>query len=153
MNKKIQWLPIDEIREPRQLIGEMARVGYFFDDKYEIYIHTDDPGNEPHFHIRDRGTQGAEFHTCVKIKEAMYFRHPGKMDLMNAAMRKNLVAFLRSSPPPKKVSFPTNWDKVIYEWNENNSGMAVDEGQEMPDYLAIVDNLTPKRNVKKKKAT
>lgn len=50
------------------LLCEMARVGYF-GDKYEVYINTNDPGNEPHFHVRDIKTQGEDFHTCVKIKK------------------------------------------------------------------------------------
>lgn len=132
------WIKINE-----NLVLEMARVGYFFDDKYEVYINTDDPGNEPHFHIRDKGTRGQKFHTCVKINDAMYFRHPGKMDLMNTHMRQALVDFLSAVPTKtKKISFPTNWDKVIYEWNENNSNMKVDEEKTMPDYINIVDNLS-----------
>ena len=124
------------------LLCEMARVGYFFDDKYEVYIRTNDPGDEPHFHIRDSCTQGKEFHTCVKIKESMYFRHAGKMDLLNTHEKKALVNFLKATPPKKKnVSFSSNWEKVIYEWNENNSKMQVDEDQIMPDYTKIVDNL------------
>ena len=55
----------------------------------------------------------------MKIKEAAYFRHPGKMDFMNTHTRKALVDFLKATPPPKKkVSFASNWEKVIYEWNE-----------------------------------
>ena len=123
-----------------RLLCEMARVGYF-GDKYEVYINTNDPGNEPHFHVRDIKTQGEDFHACVKIKEAAYFRHPGKMDFMNAHTRKALVDFLKATPPPKKrVSFASNWEKVIYEWNENNSKMNVDEDQPMPDYANIADN-------------
>lgn len=150
MNEKAQieeWARIAErlsASNERQFLCEMARVGYFFGEKYEVYVHTNDPGQEPHFHIRDTGTQGQNFHTCVKIKEAMYFRHSGKMDFMNARMRRELVGFLQSPPPKKKnVSFPTNWDKVIYEWNENNSTMLVDEDQAMPDYIHTAGNLSP----------
>lgn len=126
----------------RGLLCEMARVGYFFRDQYEVYIHTDDPGNEPHFHIRDVSTRGEEFHTCVKIKEAMYFHHDGKEGNLNTHQRKSLMDFLQSSPSKqyKRIDFPTNWDKVIYEWNENNSKTLVDEEQAIPDYTNIVDN-------------
>lgn len=143
-----EW--IKEIAEEMQnqynkehgLICEMARVGYFFRDQYEVYVNTNDPGNEPHFHIRDTSTQGDEFHTCIKIKEAMYFHHDGKEDNLNTHQRKSLHEFLQSKPSKqyKRISFPTNWDKVIYEWNENNSGMIVDEDQAIPDYTNIVDN-------------
>ena len=123
-------------------ICEMARVGFFFTPLYEVYVHTNDPGNEPHFHVRDASTQGGEFHTCVKLKEPVYFHHDGKEDVLNAHMRKALDDFLRSPPSKqyKKISFPTNWDKVVYEWNENNSSMTVDEDLLQPDYTFIADN-------------
>ena len=137
MEKSIQESDASE----NELLGEMARVGCF-GNEYEVYVNTDDPGDEPHFHVRDATTQGREFHTCVKIKEAMYFRHPGKMDVMSALVKKALVDFLKAAPPPRKrVLFTTNWEKVIYEWNENNSRMNVDEDQPMPDYIHIDEDM------------
>lgn len=38
----------EQLRE--SMLLEMAQVG-FVDGKYEVYIHTDDPGNIPHFHM------------------------------------------------------------------------------------------------------
>lgn len=126
-------------KETEHMILEMARVGYFFRDKFEVYIHTDDPGNEPHFHVRDSATQRNEFHTCIKIKTNEYFHHTGKEDVLNSQMRKALVEFLQKEPAKKskKIQFLTNWDKVLYEWNENNSSVEVDEDQLMPNYLSI----------------
>ena len=117
---------------------EMARVGYFFRDKFEVYIHTDDPGNEPHFHIRDASTRGQDFHTCIKILSPEYFHHTGKEDVLNSHEKKALVEFLKEKPTnSKKTAFVSNWDKLVYEWNENNSNVYVDEDMEMPNYMDL----------------
>ena len=141
-----KWKLLDEKekqdKQNSDLFCEMARVGFFFRNQFEVYIRTNDPGNEPHFHIRDSSTQGEEFHTCVKIKEAMYFHHDGKEGVLGTHERKALDDYLRAAPTKqyKRITFPTNWDKVVYEWNENNSTMLVDEDLAQPDYTTIVDN-------------
>lgn len=118
---------------------EMARVGYFFRDQYEVYVHTDDPGNIPHFHIRDSATRGNAFHTCVKILEPTYFHHTGKEDVLNSAQKKALVQFLAEAPAKKnrKAVFSSNWEKLVYEWNENNSESEVPEDLPIPDYAKL----------------
>ena len=151
----MEWMPIEEKEKKdatnRELFCEMARIGLFFMDKFEVYVRTNDLGNEPHFHVRDASTQGEEFHTCVKIKEAMYFHHDGKEDVLGTHERKALDDYLRAAPTKKykRISFPTNWDKVVYEWNENNSTMQVDEDLAQPDYTTIVDNKCAK-NIREK---
>ena len=55
-------------------IREMARTGYFFDNKYEVYVHADDPNDE--------------FDTCVTIGEAVYFRRWGKTGCLEFAYEK-----------------------------------------------------------------
>lgn len=117
-------------------LNEMARVGFI--DEYEIYIHTDDPGNIPHFHIWDKETKGNKFHSCIRIDQAIYFHHTGKEDKLNSKDRKNLVNFLQSSPKNKRYN--TNWELLIDMWNLNNSNIEIPEDQEMPDYRNINDN-------------
>ena len=114
-------------------LWEMSRIGFM--DEYEIYVHTDDPGNIPHFHIWDRTTRGKEFHTCIRIDKAEYFHHTGKEDILNSKDRKDLVKFLQSNPKNKR--FNTNWEVVIDMWNFNNSDKEIDEDQPMPDYTQL----------------
>ena len=64
------------------ILNEMARIGYI--DDLELIIWTDDPGNIPHFHIRDKETKGNNFHCCIRLDEPSYFKHQGKMDVLNA---------------------------------------------------------------------
>ena len=52
------------------ILQEMARIGYV--DNLELIIWTDDPGNIPHFHIRDRSTKGEKFNCCIRIDKAEY---------------------------------------------------------------------------------
>lgn len=74
MNKKRLDEIIDEsikqvITEKRSLLAEMARIGFIGKKgELEVYIRTNDPGNIPHFHVRDTSTMGTEFETCVRIQ-------------------------------------------------------------------------------------
>ena len=62
MNKKRLDEIIDEsikqvITEKRSLLAEMARIGFIGKKgELEVYIRTNDPGNIPHFHVRDTST-------------------------------------------------------------------------------------------------
>lgn len=117
---------------PKPLM-EMARVGFF--DEYEIYIHTDDPGNIPHFHIWDAETKGNKYHTCIKIEVPEYFHHTGKEDILNHKDKKDLMNFLNSKPKNKR--FKTNWEYLVSMWNDNNSKIQVDEDKSIPDYTKL----------------
>lgn len=124
-------------------LNEMARIGFICQRPIlEIYIHTDDPGNIPHFHIRDykkSGQSGNEFHTCVQFKNNEYFHHTGKEDSLNSYQRKELVQFL--SQKYRGRDGYTNWQKLVDDWNDNNSSMQIDEDIPMPNYRIITDNL------------
>lgn len=117
---------------PKPLM-EMARVGFF--DEYEIYIHTDDPGNIPHFHIWDASTKGNKYHTCIRIDKPEYFHHTGKEDILNHKDKKDLMNFLNSKPKNKR--FKTNWEYLVSMWNDNNSKIQVDEDKSIPDYTKL----------------
>lgn len=119
--------------EDDNVILEMARVGFI--NEYEVYIHTDDPGNIPHFHIWDVNTKGKKFHTCIRIDEPKYFHHTGKEDVLNSGDRKDLVMFLNQQPKNKR--FKTNWEYLLSMWNDNNSSVEIDEDIPMPDYTKL----------------
>ena len=114
-------------------LWEMARVGFF--DEYEIYIHTDDPGNIPHFHIWDAETRGNKYHTCIRIDKPKYFHHTGKEDILNSRDKRDLIEFLNSKPRNKR--YDTNWEYLVSMWNDNNSKINVAEDIEMPDYTKL----------------
>lgn len=122
----------EKLRE--SMLLEMARVG-FIDDEYEVYIHTDDPGNIPHFHIWGAETRGQKFHTCIRIESPEYFHHTGKEDYLNSSMRKELVKFLSSKSRNKR--FSTNWEYLISMWNNNNRLINVPEDVTMSDYTKL----------------
>ena len=123
----------EKLRE--SMLLEMARVG-FIADEYEVYIHTDDPGNIPHFHIWDAETRGQKFHTCIRIESPEYFHHTGKEDYLNSNMRKELIKFLKSKPTKLK-RYNTNWEVVVDMWNANNSKANVPDDLPMPDYTKL----------------
>lgn len=137
MNNNI-WKELDKLGEYEKLresmLLEMARVG-FIDNKYEVYIHTDDPGNIPHFHIWDTETRGQKFHTCIRIDSPKYFHHTGKEDVLNSGMRKDLMLFLKSKSKNKR--FSTNWEYLVSMWNDNNSKVQIPEDSPIPDYTKL----------------
>ncbi len=120
---------------------EMARVGFISQSPIlEVYVNTDDPGNIPHFHIRDYkkdGISGNEFHTCIEYRTNKYFHHNGKEDVLNSKLRKILCDFLKRTNEDEVES---NWNILIKEWNRNNSNAKIPTNLPMPDYTTIVDN-------------
>ena len=128
------WDDLEKIDlQESQNLEEMSRVGFV--DTYEIYVNTDDPGNIPHFHIRDSATRGNNFHTCIKICSNEYFHHTGKEDVLRKKDLKKLCKFLSDNSGDDE--FKTNWNVLIFMWNRNNSKMKVDKTQPMPDYTNI----------------
>lgn len=116
-------------------LEEMARVGSY--DEVEVVVFTNDPGNIPHFHIRDISTRGKKFHSCIRLDKAEYFYHTGKEDTLNSSDRKDLVKFLSSKSKSKRFSEFTNWQVLLTMWNMNNSSVEIDEDAEMPNYILI----------------
>lgn len=112
-----------------------ARVGFFGKNgELELYIRTDDAGFIPHFHIRDAATQGERLNTCIEISTNKYFLHGGYSDTLNTKQRKALAEFMESSCDEH---FENNYEKVVYEWNSNNSSMNVVYNGSIPNYREI----------------
>ena len=113
MNKKRLDEIIDEsikqvITEKRSLLAEMARIGFIGKKgELEVYIRTNDPGNIPHFHVRDTSTMGTEFETCVRIQTNAYFLYGRYKDTLNSAERKALAEFMEA--PDVDGHFSSNY--------------------------------------------
>ena len=114
-----------------RFLHERARIGFLGNN--DVFICTDDPGTIPHFHIWDRESKDAKFHTCIKIGCAEYFHHTGTEPALSQSEKENLCAFLKREHKP----FPTNWEYLICMWNDNNDSIHVDENAEMPDYTQM----------------
>lgn len=128
-----EFKELKSINEEERLLQEMARVGYL--GTFEIYVHTDDSGNIPHFHIWDRASRGEEFHTCICIHKASYFHHTGKENTLNSKQRKSLIDFMNDKY--KQDENKTNWRHLLELWNDNNSNVVVSLDLEMPNYLEL----------------
>lgn len=118
-------------------IEGMAQVG-LVDDKYEVYVNTDDGGNIPHFHYRLKNNW-KKFHTCIRITSAEYFHHTGKESILNSKQLKDLIQFLNSSISLDQYNdkFNDNYELIVFMWNINNSAMLVDSNTRMPDYSKL----------------
>lgn len=123
---------IDDLFDEYDILTEMAQIGYI--GPYQIYVHTNDPGNIPHFHIWDLSTRGKNFHTCVRIDCPEYFHPTGKEDVLNSKQRNELITFLQS---PYRERKETIWQHLIDTWNDNNSNVEIDENTSMPNYTEL----------------
>ena len=124
------------IIKEEQSLKEMAKIGSI--DKqvgktggYEIWIYTNDLGNKPHFHIVN---EEKNFSCCVRIDVAEYFIHLSKEDILNSALKKSLVYFLKSKHRKLPI---TNWEYLCACWEDNNSNMPLDDDLQMPNYLEL----------------
>lgn len=124
------------LNEVRERLDEMARVGFF--DEYEVYVHTDDAGHVPHFHLRDATTQGRVFDTCIELKTNKYFHHGGHQGILNSGERKDLAKFMESMNPQLKM---TNYKATCILWNLNNSkdNIEITDDMAIPNYRTLED--------------
>lgn len=121
----------------------IARIGYFGDnDKYEMYVKTDDEETTPHFHIRDTETKGGKFETCVCFETNRYCLHGEYKDVLTPEQQALLKEYMESLSLYKLYALPL---MRIYEWaadmwNINNEATQVslryDSGDDViiPDY-------------------
>jgi hypothetical protein len=130
---------LGSINPPSARLDEMARVGYI-GGKFEVYVWTDDPGNIPHFHIRDTNSNGNEFETCVRLDKPEYFLHGHYRDKLNSSQKKALNEFMRDTPKTNK--YDTNYELAVDMWNLNNSSTSIAPEQDngnivIPDYTKL----------------
>lgn len=116
----------------------MSRVGYIRDQKYEVYVNTNDGESIPHFHLRD-AKDWNKFHTCIKIESAEYFNHGEKTDTLNHKLKADLQKFMESDVTISKYKgkFYNNWELVCFLWDMNNSDVMIKDDTIQPDYRSL----------------
>ena len=120
---------------------EMARIGFIpvgSTNSVEVYVHTNDSGKIPHFHIRKYGNNNQfEWETCVKFDSAEYFIHGHYNDkIPDKKIIKELDKMLRTVDK-KDRNNRTFWQKAIDAWNDNNSDVELPLNLEQPDYTTL----------------
>lgn len=127
----------------------IARIGYMGkNDKYEIYVCTDDEHCKPHFHIRDVLTKGVNIEVCVCLERGTYLFHKRKgyntsrYDILDHVERKMLLEFMKQ--PCRSPKYRNNYEFAVEMWNLNNSDTYVQIRENelgeiiMPDYSTIL---------------
>jgi hypothetical protein len=120
---------------------EMARIGFIpigTTNTVEVYVHTNDAGKVPHFHVRKYGSNNQfEWETCIKYDSANYFVHGHYDDkIPDRKIIKELDKMLRTTDR-KDRNNRTYWQKAIDAWNDNNSDVELDLNLEQPDYTKL----------------
>lgn len=116
----------------------MSRVGFIpmRGKTFEIYVNTGDPGEIPHFHLRDKDDWEA-FHTCIRIDQPEYFHHGSKCDVLNSREKKALQQFMIAPVTHKYANRLNNWEMVCMLWDTNNSDVKIPEGTVQSDYTQL----------------
>ena len=127
------------IIEDDNILYEEPRIGFVpvnSNKTIEVYIHPNDGGNVPHFHVRKYSASGKgfEWETCIRFDSADYFLHGKYKDkLPNRKVAKELDKMLRTINTTD-IRKRTYWLLAIDDWNANNSSVTVDRTTEQPDY-------------------
>ena len=137
MKRVIRQYTEEELEE----IYGMSRIGWIpegTENTIEVYVHTNDPGNIPHFHVRKYGrNNNYDWEVCIKFESAEYFSHgrySGK--LPNRKVAKQLDDMLRDINKSSRYQ-GTYWERAIDEWNMNNSQIQLPLDLEQPDYSKL----------------
>ena len=124
----------------RQDMYGMSRIGWIPEGtskSIEVYIHTDDAGKIPHFHVRKYSSNGNfEWETCIKFESAEYFLHGKYKDKLPKSISRQLDAMFRMKNS-KRGRMETYWETAVNAWNDNNSDVELPFDLEQPDYSKL----------------
>ena len=127
----------------REDINEMARVGFIpigSENTIEVYVHTNDAGKVPHFHVRKYGRNNSfEWETCIKLEKAEYFLHGRYKDKLPNRKTAKALHDMLSSEYGKPGFSGTYWHFAIAMWNANNSSVEIEvnDDSKQPDYSKL----------------
>ncbi len=118
----------------------MARIAWIppgDQNGIEVYVHTDDAGRVPHFHVRKYGKKNQfEWETCIRYDSAEYFLHGRYKDkLPDRQTAKALDSMLRQKNPKRRGI--TYWESAVDDWNNNNSIEELSPEIVQPDYTQL----------------
>ena len=104
-------------------ITDKARIGWIPTDaehNIEVFVHTDDEGHLPHFHVRKIGDDySVEWEACIRFDSAEYYLHGKHRSRLPKGVGKRLDSMLREVNIHDRNG-RTYWECAIDAWNENN---------------------------------
>lgn len=126
--KEVLWIPYDE-QDKITIVerdddetherADIARIGFFGNWQYEVFVVTDDEIQIPHIHIRVLGNEVA-----VKLSENVYLPHDSGLDENNFSdkMREELAKGLADfmAQPCRSPKFVSNYEFAACMWNMQN---------------------------------
>ena len=84
----------------------------------------------------NKATYGHEWRTSICIEKPEYFLHD-KDIVLNGKQRKKLLEML-SQKLDGPALFKTNWEKLVWQWNEVPDAKKIPYDELMKDYKSIV---------------
>ena len=128
-------------RTTNENVQGMARIGFIpigSTKTIEVYVHTDDPGKIPHFHVRKYGQNNKfEWETCIRYDKADYFLHGQYSDKLPDKKTARELDYMLRQINKKSRNHSTFWQDCVDEWNRNNSDVELDLNIIQPDYTQL----------------
>ena len=125
---------VNELEGKSDLLCEMAAICE--DSNFLVWVWPTEGKNIPHFHFGDRATYGHEWRTSICIEKPEYFLHD-KDIVLNGKQKKKLLEML-SQKPNGPALFKTNWEKLVWQWNEVPDAKKISYDEPMRDYRNLV---------------
>ena len=136
-------LNFKKLMSGKHRVEDMAHVGYIDNNEFEVCLYSKEGKHIPHFHVRDKTTEGQKFETCIKISENRYFHHGSYDDRLNSGQRTALMEFLKSKPVGKYNKYDTYYELIAATWEFMNPNSSIELNQDeegniiIPDYTEI----------------
>ena len=137
---------IGELDENLHPICEMAHIVTY--NKMRIWVWPREGLNKPHFHIGDLN-YGKQWRSSIRIDCDEYFLHDNDI-LLNAKRKKQLMEMLTAAPDDKDDPFKTNWEKIIYQWNQVPGVKKISRDLPIRDYEHNLPNIVGTKKPKVK---
>ncbi len=106
------------------ILEEQATMGTIGILKIAVY---DNEGPIPHIHVYNNSVN---FHTCIRLDKAEYFKHGSRKDTLTRRDKKELIKWFNELHPKFDCN---NWDFCVAQWDRSTQ-YPMDENIVMPDY-------------------
>lgn len=125
--KEVLWIPyngqdkitIVEREDDTHERANIARIGFFGNWQYEVFVVTDDEIQIPHIHIRALGNEVA-----VRLSENVFLPHGSEFDenhfpdKVREELEEDLAGFM--AQPCRSPKFVNNYEFAVCMWNTQN---------------------------------
>ena len=126
---------VDELSQSFLEMGQIGLIPSKTKKLMEVYVHSNEGENVPHFHVRDYSRSNVhELDICIKFEKAEYFSHGAHQGTLKTKETKELDRMLRTYSDKYGETY---WQRAVRVWNAHSSGDPLPTDIEQPDYSLL----------------